>query len=193
MTVEEVLQQLQQRFGDAVTEPSVKGVEARATVPAEHGWAACRLLRDLGFDYLNCLSGVDGLTHLEVVIDASSLDRPLKAHLRIRVDRQRPIMRSLTGIWPSANWHERECFDLFGVQFEGHPDLRRILLSEDWVGHPLRKDYTDERLVPYTEYGQEEKVAKAPAKPAPPKPPAPQTTGGSPGPAAGAGPEPQKA
>lgn len=202
MTAEEVLQQLQQRCGEAVTEPSVKGTEVRATVPAEQGWPACRLLRDLGFDYLNCLGGADWSTHLEVVVDVSSLSHPLKAHLRIRVDRSRPELPTLTDIWTAANWHERECFDLFGVRFDGHPDLRRILLPEDWVGYPLRKDYTDERLVPYTEYGLEERVAKAPARPAPkpapagkpaaakpdvpaPQPPPASAPAAGPGPAAG--------
>jgi NADH-quinone oxidoreductase subunit C len=52
-------------------------------------------------------------------------------------------------IWNAADWHEREAYDLMGIRFDGHPDLRRILTSEDWVGHPLRKDYQDERLVPY--------------------------------------------
>ncbi|MFB3817691.1 MAG: NADH-quinone oxidoreductase subunit C [Candidatus Methylomirabilales bacterium] len=202
MTAEEVLQQLQQRLGEALAEAGVKGSEVRASVPAERGWAACRALRDLGFDYLNCLSGVDWSTHLEVVVDASSLEHPVKAHLRIRVDRQAPVMPTLTTVWPAANWHERECFDLFGVQFEGHPDLRRILLPEDWVGYPLRKDYTDERLVPYTEYGFEEKVLKPAAKPAAPKPAAPKPapppaagpqTGGPADPDAGQPPAPQKA
>jgi NADH-quinone oxidoreductase subunit C len=176
MTAEEVLEQLQQRLGEALTEGSVVGAEVRATVPAADGWTASKILRDLGFEYLNCLSGVDWSTHLEVVLDVSSLAHPLKAHLRIRIAREDPVLPTLTGIWPAANWHERECFDLFGVRFEGHPDLRRILLSEDWVGYPLRKDYTDERLVPYTDYGAEEKVAKpAPARPAAAKP-APKPT-----------------
>ncbi len=195
MTAEEVLQQLQQRCGEAVIEPSVKGVEVRATVPAEQAWPACRLLRDLGFDYLNCLSGADWSTHLEVVIDVSSLAQPLKAHLRIRVDRNRAELPTLTDIWPAANWHERECFDLFGIRFDGHPDLRRILLAEDWVGYPLRKDYTDERLVPYTEYGLEERVSRAPARPAPKPAPAakaaaakPNSPASAPPPAAEAGP-----
>jgi NADH-quinone oxidoreductase subunit C len=186
MTADEVLQQLQQRFGEAVTEGSVKGVEVRATVPAAQAHAASRLLRHLGFEYLNCLSGADWATHLEVVLDVSSLEHPLKAHLRIKVSREAPVLPTLTDIWPAANWHERECFDLFGVQFEGHPDHRRILLPEDWIGYPLRKDYADERLVPYTDYGQEEKVGKAAApkpaakpaaaapKPAPPKPEPPK-------------------
>jgi len=127
-----------------------------------------------------------------VVVDASSLGHPLKAHLRVRLDRQAPVLPTLTTIWPAANWHERECFDLFGVRFEGHPDLRRILLPEDWVGHPLRKDYADERMVPYTDYGVEEKVVKAAArpaaapKPAPPRPAAPAAEGGQ-------APEPRKA
>jgi NADH-quinone oxidoreductase subunit C len=69
--------------------------------------------------------------------------------VRVRVPREDPVIRSVVPLCSAANWHEREAFDLMGIRFEGHPDLRRILTSEDWVGHPLRKDYQDERLVPY--------------------------------------------
>ncbi len=188
MTAEEILGQVQQRFGDAISAAEVKGTEVCATVKPEAAWDLCRFLRDAGFEYLNCLSGVDWTTHLEVVYDLSSLEQPLKAHLRVPVNRDAPMIRTVTDIWPAANWHERECYDLFGVRFDGHPDHRRILLPEDWVGHPLRKDYADERMVPYTEYGMEEKLAKADgekpavkaaprpaaAQPAPPPTPAPE-------------------
>lgn len=178
MTAEEILQKVKERFGDAVTEAEAKGVEVRLTVSPAKSWDVCRFLRDLGFEYLNCLSGVDWLTRLEVVYDISSLTHPNKVHLRVPVSRENPEVRTTTDIWRGANWHERECYDLFGVRFDGHPDHRRILLPEDWVGYPLRKDYTDERMVPYTEYGAEEKLPKAEgakpaAKPAAAPPPKP--------------------
>ncbi len=185
MTPEQFLEQLRSTFGTALAEAEAKGSVLLLTTSAEQGYAVCKALHGLGFEYLNCLSGVDWTTHLEVVYDLSSLHHTTKAHLRVKVDRADPIVRSVTDLWKAANWHERECFDMFGVRFDGHPDHRRILLSEDWVGFPLRKDYTDERLVPYTDYGQEEKQAKteagkgapkpaapAPKPPAPPKPPA---------------------
>jgi NADH/F420H2 dehydrogenase subunit C len=174
---------------DAISEAEVKGVEVRLTAAPEASWDVCRLLRDLGFEYLNCLSGVDWLSRMEVVYDLSSLRHANKVHLRVPVTRESPVLPTVTDIWRGANWHERECFDLFGVRFEGHPDLRRILLSEDWVGYPLRKDYSDERVVPYTDYGAEDKLPKAesaaagakaaaPVKPtAPPKPAAPPRNG----------------
>lgn len=173
MTPDEILSRLQAEFGDALTETEVRGVEVRATTAAEHGRGVCQALWGLGFEYLNCLSGVDWTSHLEVVYDLSSLRHPVKVHLRVKLDRSAPRVPTVSDLWRAADWHERECYDLFGVRFDGHPDHRRILLPEDWVGYPLRKDYQDERLVPYTDYGAEEKVAKAPPK-APPKPaPAP--------------------
>jgi len=170
MTPEEILGQLKQKLGDAVTEGEVKGIEIRLTVKPEASWEACRFLRDVGFEYLNCLSGVDWMSRLEVVYDLSSLQHPNKVHLRVPVDRANSVIRTVTNIWRGANWHERECYDLFGVRFDGHPDHRRILLPEDWVGFPLRKDYTDERLVPYTDYGTEEKLPKPEAAPSAPRP-----------------------
>jgi NADH-quinone oxidoreductase subunit C len=115
MTAEDVLQKLTGQLGPAATDAAVAGPEVRLTVPAEAGWQAARLLRDLGFEYLNCLSGVDWTSHLEVVLDVSSLSHPLKAHLRVRLNREEPVIRTFTEIWPAANWHERECFDLLGV------------------------------------------------------------------------------
>jgi NADH-quinone oxidoreductase subunit C len=163
MTPEEILEQLKQRFGDGLADIEVRGVEVRLTTTAEHARGVCRLLHDLGFEYLNCLSGADWVTHLEVVYDLSSLQHPNKAHVRVKLDRETPVVQTVSDLWRAADWHERECYDLFGVRFDRHPDHRRILLPEDWVGYPLRKDYADERMVPYTDYGMEEKVAKSEA------------------------------
>ncbi len=188
MTPEEILAQVKEKFGGAIGEAEVKGVEVRLTATPEASWEVCRLLRDLGFEYLNCLSGADWLSRLEVVYDLSSLRHPNKVHLRVPLTREGPVLRTVTDIWRGADWHERECFDLYGIRFDGHPDLRRILLPEDWVGFPLRKDYHDERIVPYTEYGAEEKAPKAEGAKAVPaaKPAAPPklaTTEGKPAPA----------
>jgi NADH-quinone oxidoreductase subunit C len=169
MTPEEILEQLKRQFGEALAETEVKGVEVRLTITPERGREVCRRLRELGFEYLNCLSGADWMTHLEVVYDLSSLRHPNKAHVRLKVNRDNPVFQTVSDLWPAANWHERECYDLFGIRFDGHPDHRRILLSEDWVGYPLRKDYADERMVPYTDYGMEEKVAKTEAAKGAPK------------------------
>ena len=72
--------------------------------------------------------------------------------LKTKVRRDDPHLESLVRVWPAANWQEREVFDLFGIVFDGHPDLRRILLPEDWVGHPLRKDYEDDRIIRRPDY-----------------------------------------
>ena len=185
MTPEELLEQLKQKFGDAITEGEVKGAEVCLTAAPGASWEVCRFLRDAGFEYLNCLSGADWISRLEVVYDISSLLHSTKVHLRVSLGRENPSVRSVTDIWRAANWHERECYDLFGVRFEGHPDHRRILLPEDWAGFPLRKDYRDERMVPYTDYGMEEKAPKAegekaaPKAAAAPKPPSASWAAGS--------------
>lgn len=108
---------------------------------------ACHFLKtqpDLAFEFLADLTGVDLYPvepRFEVVYHLLSLPHNRRLRLKVRLPGSDPRLESVTGIWPAANWLEREVFDLFGVYFEGHPNLRRILMPDDWEGHPLRKDY----------------------------------------------------
>ena len=95
----------------------------------------------LQFDFLSAIAGVDRGEQFEVVYLLYSYSRRHAIALKVRAPRAEPAVPSVTAVWPAADWHERETFDLMGIRFSGHPDLRRILLPEDWVGHPLRKDY----------------------------------------------------
>jgi len=101
--------------------------------------------KGLSFDYLECITGVDypDLKKIAVVYHVYSLTQKHRLVLKVFLDREDPTMPSIVNVWSAANWQERECFDLLGVLFEGHPDLRRLLLPDDWEGHPLRKDYEE--------------------------------------------------
>jgi len=100
---------------------------------------------DTKFDYLFCLSGVDWISHLMVVYHLTSSEINHTVVLKVKIeDRIIPEVDTVSDIWKTAEFHEREVYDLFGIKFRNHPDLRRILLDEDWVGYPLRKDYKDE-------------------------------------------------
>lgn len=131
--------------GDCVVEETMipKGIR----IPAADLIPVCeKLHRDpsIFFDMLSCISAVDNGTAagtIDVVYNLSSI--PFDHHLSVKVviSRDTPELESVTAIWKAANWHEREAFDMFGVRFKGHPDLRRILLPADWDGFPLRKDY----------------------------------------------------
>jgi NADH-quinone oxidoreductase subunit C len=81
---------------------------------------------------------------MEVIYTLYSIPNHFTLHLRVVLDRTLPSVSSVSSIWRTADWHEREAFDLLGIQFSGHSDLRRILLPEDWEGHPLRKDYVEQ-------------------------------------------------
>jgi NADH-quinone oxidoreductase subunit C len=96
---------------------------------------------ELSCNYLRNVSGVDYETHLEVVYYPLNMDSRHVYCIKVRTDREQPSVPSVTPIWETANWNEREIYDLLGVDFPGHPDLRRIMMPDDWVGHPLRKDY----------------------------------------------------
>ena len=106
----------------------------------------CRFLKEedgLDFTSLMCLSGVDLKEQgkMAVVYHLHSMKRKHKITIKVELDRNNPHVQTVEQIWPGANWYEREAFDLLGIVFDGHSDLRRILLPEDWEGHPLRKDY----------------------------------------------------
>lgn len=100
---------------------------------------------DLRFDCLSNQSGVDynAKGHIEIVYHLYSYTHRHWLVLKVDVPRDNPVLPSVEGIWKAANWLEREIYDLLGVTFEGHPDLRRLLMPEDWIGHPLRKDFVE--------------------------------------------------
>lgn len=132
---------------DAVEEASIN--EPNDHLPTlviknEHWPAAARLFRshsELNVDYLRNVAGVDHETYMEVVYHLLSLDSGHVYAAKVRTDRDAPSVPSATPVWETANWNEREIYDLLGIDFPGHPDLRRIMMPDDWVGHPLRKDY----------------------------------------------------
>ncbi|MBI2092073.1 MAG: NADH-quinone oxidoreductase subunit C [Deltaproteobacteria bacterium] len=104
----------------------------------------CKTLRDdYKFDCLSCLTGIDLVDYFEVVYHLFSYSEKKPLVLKVKLEKQSSTMPSVSAIWPSANWMEREVFDLLGIKFENHPDLRRIMLPEDWAGHPLQKSYKE--------------------------------------------------
>ena len=104
----------------------------------------CRSFKDQGFERLATVTAVDrhpGEPRFEVVYHLHSIARNERLRLKCRLSSAAAEIDSVVSVWRSANWYEREVFDLFGIGFRGHPDLRRIMMPEDWDGHPLRKDY----------------------------------------------------
>jgi NADH/F420H2 dehydrogenase subunit C len=111
-------------------------------VEPEHLVSVCRFARDqLGFAFLSCISGVDMLDHLETVYHLRSFARRQVLQFKVRLPAEKAEVESLVSVWPAANWLEREVYDLFGIRFIGHPDLRRILLDDDFEGYPLLKSF----------------------------------------------------
>ena len=158
------LQQLQDRFGDGIAGSNLEAIDPWIEVRPEALIDVCRFLKDepeLRFDFLNCVSGVDYFEpdpkkaakadyepHMEVVYHLYSMTHKRSLVVKVSLPRWKgdeegvlPEVPSVAVLWSTADWHEREVFDLSGVNFTGHPDLRRILCPEDWEGHPLRRDY----------------------------------------------------
>jgi NADH-quinone oxidoreductase subunit C len=143
-----IVQRLRSWDPKAVTQASEFRGELTLVVPREHLRRVAAYLAaepGLEFNFLSDISAVDrfpGEPRFELNYHLLSL--PNRQTLRLRVwvsGLANPAVDSVTPVWPTANWHEREVFDLFGIRFDGHPDLRRILMPDDWEGHPLRKDY----------------------------------------------------
>jgi NADH-quinone oxidoreductase subunit C len=164
MTPAEIIPILAERFGAAITAKKADAIDPWIAVEPARLVEVCQFLRDdprLRFELLNCVSGVDYLEpdpkkvakagfepHTEVVYHLQSLTHRHRFTLKIFLPRwkenqpgQLPELPSVAHVWATADWHEREVYDLSGVWFTGHPNLTRILLAEDWEGHPLRKDY----------------------------------------------------
>ncbi|GCF10190.1 NADH-quinone oxidoreductase subunit C [Dictyobacter arantiisoli] len=119
-----------------------KGDYLGLDVEREHLVAVSRLLRDqLGFDILSCISGTDMLDHLETVYHMRSTIREQLIQIKVRLDHEAPEVDSVVSVWPTANWLERETYDMYGIRFAGHPDLRRMLLDDDFEGYPLLKNF----------------------------------------------------
>jgi NADH-quinone oxidoreductase subunit C len=119
----------------------------QAVIPSEKTFSLLSELKsnaETSFDYLFCLTGVDWPQHMEVVyhLKSSLLNHELVIKGKINT-RENPEIETVCNLWRTAEFHEREVFDLYGIIFKNHPDLRRLLLTDDWVGYPMRKDYTD--------------------------------------------------
>ena len=166
MTAADITAALEQKFGPKIKSKKIDaaGYDPFVVVEAADLVEVCQFLRDepaLRFDMLSCISGVDYFEpdakkapkfgfepHTEVVYHMQSFAHQHRFTVKVLLPRwkddkpgQLPEVPTVSAIWGVANWHEREVYDLSGIWFTGHPDLTRILLSEDWVGHPLRKDY----------------------------------------------------
>lgn len=142
MTTTELMVELIHRFGPAVQTEDAFG-QLVADVPADLWLDALTFARDdLGCDFFDWLTGVDELDDgFRIVVHVYSLERRHHVLLRTLVPKDAPSLPSAVGVYRGANWHERETFEMFGVVFEGHPDLKPLLLPDGFEGHPLRKDF----------------------------------------------------
>jgi NADH-quinone oxidoreductase subunit C len=164
MSGQTLVDRLRQRFGDHIVGANLQAIDPWIEVAPAGLVPVCQYLKteaDLAFDMLNCITAVDFFEpdpkkaakvtwqpHIEVIYHLSSIAKKHSLVVKVSLPRWKndqpgelPELPSVEAVWRTADWHEREVFDLSGVQFTGHPDLRRILCPEDWEGYPLRKDY----------------------------------------------------
>jgi len=137
------------RAANAAAVQAVKFDRGEMTLVVERSFLreGCAVLRDdaeCPFNFLSDVTCVDRYPsepRFEVIYHLLSIPRRERVRLKVRLEGESPVVESVTAVWPAANYFEREVYDLFGVRFTGHPYLRRLLMPEDWQGHPLRKDY----------------------------------------------------
>jgi NADH-quinone oxidoreductase subunit C len=144
MTPQEIAVLLTEKFGGQIIESKTDAVNPWSAVEPSFLLDICRFLRSderLEMDHLELLGGADYKDRIEVVYVVCSIKHHHRYTLKCRLPRDAPKAPTVESVWRVANWHEREAFDMFGVDFEGHSDMRRILCPDDWEGHPLRKDY----------------------------------------------------
>jgi NADH-quinone oxidoreductase subunit C len=129
---------------EALTDAKFDRGELTLTVAAEEICAAAAVVQAAGYNFFEDMTAVDWFpSSPRFQLSYHILSHSYKEYIRLRVmlEGDSPSVASITPVWPAANFYEREVFDLFGIRFEGHPNLRRILMPDDWQGHPLRKDY----------------------------------------------------
>lgn len=167
-----VLDKLKERFGAAILETHSDFGDDTAVIEPASWRAVCRFLRDdpaLDFDLPVDMCGVDyperartgGMPRMEVVVHLYSVAKSHRVRIKARVgdeDMEGAELDSVTSVWPGMNWLERETFDMSGVRFRGHPDLRRILMYPEFEGHPLQKTYPAQRTQPLVPYRTEEEA-----------------------------------
>lgn len=143
-----VVEKIKKSLPEGTCLVSATGGIISITIPGSHLLKTASILKEdpeLRFNYLSDLCGVDypeRESRFEVVYHFTSIDDNSMVKLKVPVSLQKPVIDSITSLYPSANWFEREVYDMFGITFRGHPDMRRILMPEGWRGHPLRKDYS---------------------------------------------------
>ena len=153
MTIEQVKKAIVDRFDEDAVLRIEEGIQPILVVNALYIRGICFLLRDTEgfyFDFLSNISAVDyhPEQRFSVVYHLASIPYQVQLTLKVEIENERladhlPEVPSVAQVWRTADWHEREAFDLMGIYFSNHPDLRRILLPDDWKGYPLRKDYED--------------------------------------------------
>ncbi|MGQ0548981.1 MAG: NADH-quinone oxidoreductase subunit C [Armatimonadota bacterium] len=147
MTPQELVEYVRASLGEIALEASEFRGETTVVAPADRIFDVLRAASTApdGPTVLTDLTAVDRHPlepRFEVIYLLTGASPPLRVRIKARLPGERPLISSATGLWPGANWLEREVFDLFGIRFEGHPNLSRILMPDDWEGHPLRKDFS---------------------------------------------------
>ncbi len=142
-----VLDKLKQQFGEAILESNEFRGELTVVLPKERIVEVCRFLKfdsELRFDLLSDLCGIDMYTPVKrfgVIYNLYSLKNKHRIRLKTFTEEESPKVPTVAGVWETANWHERETYDMFGIIFEGHPDLRRMYMPDEFEHYPLRKDF----------------------------------------------------
>jgi NADH-quinone oxidoreductase subunit C len=144
MKPQEIASLLTEKFRSKILESQLEGLNPFSVIEPSAILDVSSFMRSeeaLIMDHLELLGGVDYKDRIEVVYILYSMMHHHRYTLKCRLSRETPLIHTVESVWAVANWHEREAFDMFGVVFEGHSDLRRILCPDDWEGYPLRKDY----------------------------------------------------
>lgn len=152
------IEELKKALPSAVTGTGMQLDKPTAVIEKEELLNAAAKVKEMGFDHLSVITGVDYKDRFEVVYNFFSYRKKENLVLKVVLEHEKPEIDSLTSLWKGADWLERETYDLVGIKFRGHPNLKRILLPDGWKGHPLRKDYdmSTEQFVTIGEDGEDE-------------------------------------